>query len=818
ETAPGGTGGAGGKGGSNSVAFGGAMYFESGSKPQLYGIQITGCYAKRGNPGDGGDGGDGGLDLAGEDIDAEATGGDGGETGDIATGGIFDETYGGAMYFETGCEVNIDAFRGHQTLISDCRTDAAASAVPGSGGTGGADDGTLDGDPGEDTVTPAHLNDQVKTFGGANYYGAGCDITMRNTTIQDNHTWADYGAGQNHHGSGEYFEADCTAIYEDVLIQSNGSSTTANLADTKAGGLYIIDPAGSTFTDCEFADNMAYDAAGVYVDVQVQATIDFVNCTFKGHVSNIESLDSSGGAVYVRNPNYSTVVGRAAFEGCVFEENISAYGGGIRVDAVEMTVSGSTFQGNQAMVGASIYANACDLTVFDSLFYQNSASTLEQTSGYGSAGAVYSLNSSTKAIYSSFFENQSTGYGGAVLVQGPGLTGSYEDQTITNCLFVQNEAVISGGAVTSDEKALLEIRNCTLTENSASLDYGSGGGVDCYGSDTLIVNSILWNNQAAFGPQISVGDPFASNNPLTVAVIEYSDLEGGFDAIAIGEPADNCWAFNGMGNIDDDPLFVSISDASEPGGRTFYLSQRDPSGLEPLQGALFDPNENNPCVDAGTGTAEDLSALLGFDATTRTDHGADTDPIDMGFHYDASEEVSEYTLETRVFVADRFPYGILEVTTEPNNVNDQWPDEDPAISKYQYLFKQGSIVELLATPETGYQVARWFGADSEPFYYGETNTITMAGPKQVQVEFELGVPKNLYVPETYNTIEDAVIAGRDGDTIVLAPRPTEPYLINDPEGINFGRLENGDTKNLVLTSTDPNDPLVVASTIIDCQG
>ena len=56
------------------------------------------------------------------------------------------------------------------------------------------------------------------------------------------------------------------------------------------------------------------------------------------------------------------------------------------------------------------------------------------------------------------------------------------------------------------------------------------------------------------------------------------------------------------------------------------------------------------------------------------------------------------------------------------------------------------------------------------------------------------------------------MAARSGDRIILAPRPDVPYLIENPDGINFG------DKNLVITSIDPNDPTIVAQTIIDCQG
>jgi hypothetical protein len=82
----------------------------------------------------------------------------------------------------------------------------------------------------------------------------------------------------------------------------------------------------------------------------------------------------------------------------------------------------------------------------------------------------------------------------------------------------------------------------------------------------------------------------------------------------------------------------------------------------------------------------------------------------------------------------------------------------------------------------------------------------------VRLEFELAIPKNLLVPEVYASIEAAVQVARSGDTIILAPRFGQPYTITNPEGINFGG------KQLTLTSTDPQDPYVVANTVIDAGG
>ncbi|MHC4623239.1 MAG: hypothetical protein ACYS4W_04985 [Planctomycetota bacterium] len=67
-----------------------------------------------------------------------------------------------------------------------------------------------------------------------------------------------------------------------------------------------------------------------------------------------------------------------------------------------------------------------------------------------------------------------------------------------------------------------------------------------------------------------------------------------------------------------------------------------------------------------------------------------------------------------------------------------------------------------------------------------------------------------YVPQDYEKIQDAVDASENGDTVVLAPYTTYSGVRN----------YNVDFKGMSITirGSDPTNPEVVSSTVVDCQG
>ncbi|MBN1124670.1 MAG: right-handed parallel beta-helix repeat-containing protein [Sedimentisphaerales bacterium] len=232
----------------------------------------------------------------------------------------------------------------------------------------------------------------------------------------------------------------------------------------------------------------------------------------------------------------------------------------------------------------------------------------------------------------------------------------------------------------------------------------------------------------------------------------------------------------GLFNFNQDPLFLA----------GYYLSQIA-SGQE----------EDSPCIDIGS----DIAGRFGLTGiyTTRTD-GVGEDPdsiVDIGYHY--REPAPPMRLILTVIGED---WG--DVTYEPiTGIYDEKTES--------YLFPVGTIVKLTATPKPGYRIRRWVGTDDERTYLWHESEaeVTMDQDRVVELEFEADIARILTVPEAYPTIEDALAVASGGDTIVVAPGV---HYITAPEGIDFGG------RDVRLISTDPDDPQVIAATIIDCQG
>ncbi|MBP7051627.1 MAG: S8 family serine peptidase [Phycisphaerae bacterium] len=825
----GGDGGNGGKGGDGGEALGGAIYFGPNCRPTIKYTTILGCLIRQGVGADGGsagaggaggDAGAGGLGADGGDGEpagaagADGAAGTGGNGGNGGNGGAMGSNgarcLGGGIYFGENCQAEIS-----DTVVSGSFTDvdAATEVYPGgaggNGGAGGSDGGNGgnggnggdgnaagalgtggsggagggaggNGVPGLTVSYPVPL----ANYGGGIYYGEGCSVVLTRCTISNNTVHED-------NGGGEYYSDNCTTVLTNCTISGNIAGTEPEdpnfILDGYAhgGGQAFGVGCSATIVGCTYSGNVAEgDGGGLYV--WYECDIDINDSTFTGNDANTPQ-DSAGGGIYaggVLDIDTWTYYngGTIRVQNSTFTDNAAAFGAGMYWygNDADVLVADSAFRTNTAEHGGGLYWNRGAPTISGCVIRGNTATGATSTvltedvdendpnvvnlvvsnteADCGTGGGLHCLDSDALIQNCYLSENISNGTGGgAYFASGRPI--------VNNCLVNGNTAAIGGGGIASQWDAAPTISNCTIVENGASdssngLTRGYGGGLFCsYESQTILMNSILWGNTGRYGSQIAIGskdDPTYLQYPAGLTV-KYCDIQGGQPGVHIEGGRTLNWL---AGNLSSDPLFVA----------PYFLSQ-----------AAAGQPQTSPAVDAGSA----LASQLGLDsASTRSDNVADAGPVDLGYHYIGQ---GQYQLTVTIIGG----HGTVQ----------------PLGGRYHEL----QTVTLTAIPDPNYRVRVWTGTDDDPAWDDNTNTVTFSGSDiAVTVEFEPDLINELLVPANYATIEDAVAAAGQGGTKIVLAEGT--HTVSSPDGIDF------EGKTIVITSLDPNDPSVVASTIIDAAG
>ncbi len=136
--------------------------------------------------------------------------------------------------------------------------------------------------------------------------------------------------------------------------------------------------------------------------------------------------------------------------------------------------------------------------------------------------------------------NESSRYGG-------GLDSASASPELTNCVIRDNHTTGSGGGISVARGGTIQVWNCTVASNTCddqSEDIGPGGGGIALqdGTQAYVMNTILWNNDAALNSDV-VEDQILG--------LSFADLNLDHDCIE-GWPTTG-----GLSTIGDDPLFVN---------------------------------------------------------------------------------------------------------------------------------------------------------------------------------------------------------------------------------------------------------------------
>ncbi len=374
-------------------------------------------------------------------------------------------------------------------------------------------------------------------------------------------------------------------------------------ADT---GIYGFDCEELYFENCIFANSVSF---GLLLNNCDGLTIG--NCSF---IDNNREEDNQNGAAFRAD------VSTGEIRGCLFSDN-SCLGSGAAMysGGCELIISNTEFSENACLdYGGAVIATTASM--IDFIFCDFIGNHAEEHNG---GALAITENSVVSLVNCQFLENDTPMSGGGVYLSGSegifrhvifqgnqasrsggGMLG-YSDAVIdiVNCLFIENGCGIDGGGLSISSGTGGAITNCDFIGNEAGLERENGMGGGLYtGSDTQpeVINCIFWENDSDIGQQI-----YPQN--AGVVTINNCCIQDGID------PDDN-WIqdeLNAEDNIEDDPVLVE--------------------GREPewgLDGFFLD--EESPCIDAGSGWADEL----GMDTlTTQANFEFDEDEVDIGFHY-----------------------------------------------------------------------------------------------------------------------------------------------------------------------------------------
>ena len=840
-------------------AYGGAILCENRSSPVIRYCVIENCTVTGAQGGNGADGLGApwfhyilsNIDPCAGDIDDvnnEPT-----ENPDGQWGGWGGSAYGNGHGGALACIGNSDP------CILDCtiRNNIARGGCGGKGGNGGnsvAGEGGFGGDAG------LSLGDGK---GGAIYAELASGPIVKNCTFSNNIATTGVEAAGGSVGQGAITGLATDGFNSMVIADGN-----------VAGGAAYYKSGDAYFTNCTFTGNKAYDNfANPYFSLlggpadYLAYTVGGALYSVRGSIVNLNSCDFTdnlGGAVYCGA--LCTVDINNSYDPshmCLFTNNSDPNDGNDLLvnNGIDLGSGGAVCIGSSAPFSANIR---------NCVFVGNSAKN---------DGGALKCKSNTKLTNCSFSTNLAGGYGGAVdaYYLNTNLTmdintctfshnqalsgGGFSSENLlhskfTNCYFVGNTArngggldlsygdfSVKGGAVVGNKATYgsgggfdcwytsADIRNCTISNNSADGVYpvgGNGGAVNLYGlaSAQKVFNCLITGNSADVdGGAIFCSDAKPDINNCTFSGNLAGHYGGAIYSDFISEPDINDCIFEGSNNhaIHEEDLggnaIVKYSlfynnpngDYYDSGTELVYTGAGQvgsiPGGVANLYGdplftaglfgnyylsqILAGQASNSPALDNGSDTAANLhlNALM-----TRTDNVADTGQVDRGYHYPDGTGVAQFQLTTSVTAGDG------------------------SISPASGTYAAGAVVILTATPAVGWQIKGWSGTDDDSST-DATNTVIINSDKIIAVQFEEIPPARTLVVSAgggqqgyYSTIQNAVSAANDGDTVVVYPgiyygAYFDPY--------NFSPVVAYIDKSITIRSLNPDDPCCVAATIID---
>lgn len=329
-----------------------------------------------------------------------------------------------------------------------------------------------------------------------------------------------------------HIEGTCN-MYPGVTIADRKGDNYFGGGVTVQGGTFHM--YGGTIDNCGITGGSICYGGGVAVIYGGAFTMDggeikncFATSSFKASDYGMDSriITSAGGGVYVSGGSSFVMTG-----GTISNNRANEMGGGVAVVASieeinnggwgnlqsSAQILGGTISGNEANDGAGVLSSA--------YFYAAAYGLCADTPNVGAAEKPGLFLENTTIANNT--TNQEEGYGAGVLAV---MMKSPAAAEIRDCTITKNSAAIGGGVASYGNFTSLTIDGCTITDNKAS-NYGGGFAAESNsgeGAGTTITNTKLCNNSA---------DKAASDVYLNGSVAKLSAAKD-MDELYLGKPDD----------------------------------------------------------------------------------------------------------------------------------------------------------------------------------------------------------------------------------------------------------------------------------------
>lgn len=354
-----------------------------------------------------------------------------------------------------------------------------------------------------------------------------------------------------------FFEVDTGADLSLSSVALKNGDTGSNPADP--GGAVLVNGTLSLVEGCSFDNNHAVDGGAIAVIGNAlsitESTFDTNTATSSGGAILVEGTlnsisfssftsnrASSGGAINVKFGGNIALV-----DGVNFHNNtVTGSGGAVFVSGHLGILENSVFSGNAATGGGGLFILGQNAlpgspglvdSINNTLFVGNKA--LSSGSGGAISGSVMTDITRPTVIGSiklSKFINNTGFLGGAIFLQGVGLT------TIDQSTFSENVAVVTGGAIFSGSSRVGTIENSTFASNQVTGQVGppgdGDGGAISLQSETISLTPIPSSIESIDNSTFSGNHVTGNGGAISLLT------EGGSDSVFIANFSNNTLADN----------------------------------------------------------------------------------------------------------------------------------------------------------------------------------------------------------------------------------------------------------------------------------